>query len=142
MGWVRSPLIILEKKMNAQDFCFWLQGMFELTNTKTLSKQQVEIIRNHLQLVFTKVTPDVDIEKENDDGLSSGDILKILDKIKDDTEPYVYTDEQKMPQQPLWDDHTIRCSPRTGDIPDYTIWPETACKKSDSGNNGGGDVFC
>ena len=45
--------------MNSQEFCYWLQGLFELTETKTLSAQQVEIVKNHLQLVFTKVTDDV-----------------------------------------------------------------------------------
>lgn len=38
--------------MNSRDFCFWLQGMFELTNLKALDEKQVELIRRHLQMVF------------------------------------------------------------------------------------------
>lgn len=38
--------------MTSRDFCYWLQGLFELSETKTLSEQQVQIIRNHLAMVF------------------------------------------------------------------------------------------
>jgi hypothetical protein len=45
--------------MNAQEFAYWLQGFFELTeDDKQLTKKQVKIIRDHLSLVFKKVTPD------------------------------------------------------------------------------------
>lgn len=43
--------------MNTQDFCYWLQGYFELSGTDGgLSKEQVEVIKEHLQLVFKKQT--------------------------------------------------------------------------------------
>lgn len=38
--------------MDAKDFCFWLQGLFELTETETLNEKQVQTIKNHLKLVF------------------------------------------------------------------------------------------
>ena len=38
--------------MNSIDFCFWLQGCFEITNTDSLTDEQVKIIKNHLNLVF------------------------------------------------------------------------------------------
>jgi hypothetical protein len=38
--------------MDAKSFCFWLQGLFELTETKTLNEKQVQTIKNHLKLVF------------------------------------------------------------------------------------------
>lgn len=45
--------------MNAQEFAYWLQGFFELNEEdKSLTKKQVKIIRDHLSLVFKKVTPD------------------------------------------------------------------------------------
>ncbi len=37
--------------MTSRDFCFWLQGYFELGN-KTLTGEQVEMIQDHLNLVF------------------------------------------------------------------------------------------
>jgi len=45
--------------MNAQEFCYWLQGKLEIDGEpKALTKEQMQIIKDHLQLVFTKVTPD------------------------------------------------------------------------------------
>ena len=44
---------------NERDFCYWLQGFFELTNNNELSEQQIQMIKNHLALVFNKVTPDL-----------------------------------------------------------------------------------
>lgn len=40
--------------MQSRDFCFWLQGFFELNeNARTISAAQAQIIRRHLDLVFT-----------------------------------------------------------------------------------------
>lgn len=41
--------------MNAQDFVYWLQGYFELSDSNTLTEKQVVAIKNHLNLVFTHV---------------------------------------------------------------------------------------
>ncbi len=38
--------------MNSIDFCYWLQGHFEISETSELNEKQVEIIKNHLNLVF------------------------------------------------------------------------------------------
>lgn len=38
--------------MNSRDFCFWLQGFFEISKEPSISPQQVEVIKNHLNLVF------------------------------------------------------------------------------------------
>ena len=45
--------------MDEKAFCYWLQGFFEMTEADTLSKKQVLMIKEHLNLVFTKVTGDV-----------------------------------------------------------------------------------
>ena len=44
--------------MTTEQFTIWLQGFFELSEEKTLSEKQVTIIKDHLALVFEKVTPD------------------------------------------------------------------------------------
>jgi len=36
--------------MKATEFCYWLQGLFELADPLTLSQQQVECISKHLAL--------------------------------------------------------------------------------------------
>lgn len=41
--------------MTSRDFCYWLQGKFELTpegELKELNKWQVDMIRKHLAMVF------------------------------------------------------------------------------------------
>lgn len=38
--------------MTSEQFIFWLQGYFELADPKNLTEEQVEIIKNHLKLVF------------------------------------------------------------------------------------------
>ena len=49
--------------MNADNFCYWLQGFFELTNSVNLTEEQVKIVKEHLQLVFVKVTEEKIDEK-------------------------------------------------------------------------------
>lgn len=38
--------------MNTIDFCFWLQGHFELSDSDELTPEQVRVIKSHLHLVF------------------------------------------------------------------------------------------
>lgn len=38
--------------MNSIDFCFWLQGYFEISGSNELTPAQVGFIKNHLSLVF------------------------------------------------------------------------------------------
>lgn len=43
--------------MSPDSFCYWLNGFFEISDQKELTPQQVHIIKDHLNLVFKKVTP-------------------------------------------------------------------------------------
>jgi len=44
--------------MTQNDFVFWLQGFVEIQNSDNPpTKEQWQIIKDHLQLVFRKVTP-------------------------------------------------------------------------------------
>ena len=38
--------------MKSRDFCYWLQGLLEVANPETLTKEQIQIIKNHLNMVF------------------------------------------------------------------------------------------
>lgn len=38
--------------MKSRDFCYWLQGFFELSNDQILSSSQLKMIQDHLKLVF------------------------------------------------------------------------------------------
>lgn len=43
--------------MTPEQFTYWLQGYFEISKDKTLDESQIQIIQDHLSLVFNKVTP-------------------------------------------------------------------------------------
>lgn len=43
--------------MNSVEFTYRLQGFFEISDAKKLDEKQVQIIKDHLALVFNKVTP-------------------------------------------------------------------------------------
>ena len=49
--------------MYSQDFCYWLQGYFEISGTKMINEEQAEIIMNHLNLVFKH---EIDPQHEGD----------------------------------------------------------------------------
>lgn len=38
--------------MKAEQFCYWLQGHFELSKEKELNEEQVAEIKKHLSMVF------------------------------------------------------------------------------------------
>ena len=38
--------------MTSRDFCYWLMGHLELTDSASLSSEQLKIIKQHLQMVF------------------------------------------------------------------------------------------
>ena len=42
--------------MSETEFCYWLQGFFELSGSDELTPAQVHIIKSHLSLVFKQVT--------------------------------------------------------------------------------------
>lgn len=45
--------------MEPRDFCYWLQGWLEIQKPTTITPEQVQEIKNHLDLVFKKVTPNL-----------------------------------------------------------------------------------
>lgn len=38
--------------MTPENFCYWLQGFIEIADPKSLSEKELEMIKNHLNLVF------------------------------------------------------------------------------------------
>lgn len=59
------------------DFCYWLQGHFELNDSNDLTPEQVQTIRNHLNLVF----------EHHIDKMYSGDPQHLQDVHDGNTEP-------------------------------------------------------
>lgn len=63
--------------MKATEFCYWLQGLFELAEPKALDEKQTDLIRRHLAMAFLH-----DIDKR-----PSEDEQKKLNKIHTGTSP-------------------------------------------------------
>ena len=38
--------------MNSIDFCFWLQGYFEISEATELTSKQTQVVKDHLHLAF------------------------------------------------------------------------------------------
>lgn len=38
--------------MTSRDFCYWLQGFFELSGERNITSAQAETIKRHLNMVF------------------------------------------------------------------------------------------
>ncbi len=54
--------------MTSRDFCFWLQGHFELARGMKLTATQVEAIKKHLALVFIhEIDPSMGPKKKQDE---------------------------------------------------------------------------
>lgn len=92
--------------MNAQEFAYWLQGFFEMTDAKELTPDQVEMIKEHLGLVFEKKTEKV---IKADDALAKA-IEEAVKRTKD-----VPFDDHRPPHRPwvtpkvTWQPNTITC---------------------------------
>jgi len=53
--------------MTSRDFAYWLQGFFEVSNAESITREQTEVIKKHLNLVFThEIDPSMgDAEHQN-----------------------------------------------------------------------------
>ncbi len=61
--------------MTPENFCYWLNGHFDLNPDSPLTEQQVHIIRQHLALVFDEQSVNIDLETRGQDPLD-----KLCDK--------------------------------------------------------------
>jgi len=118
--------------MKAVEFCYWLQGLFEINNPRDLGVKQVETIEKHLKMVYLhekeeskyldfckdltgyfKISGRGDVEK-----FVMGNIKKELDKLFEHVIPNLAKEEfptfpsyQKLPMQLQTNDidDLIRC---------------------------------
>ena len=51
--------------MSPENFTYWLKGFFEISDAKKIDEKQIDIIKDHLNLVFNKVTPVRDNAKKD-----------------------------------------------------------------------------
>lgn len=65
--------------MTSRDFCYWLQGFFELSDEDTLYGDQIQKVRNHLNMVFIhEIDPSFPADQQDalDNAHSGGLIMK------------------------------------------------------------------
>ena len=82
--------------MNSIDFCFWLQGCFEITDTDSLTDEQVKIIKSHLNLVFKH---EIDPLRESETTASVDELNAAHNGVK----------PSKKPNNGLSNDTLLRC---------------------------------
>jgi hypothetical protein len=121
--------------MNSQEFCYWLQGFFEMTDAKEITPEQVDMIKRHLSLVFVNVTrPSVEEKGKEKKGKKRGK--------KGDVASTAEIAEWLSKIDPLEKVITVTCSSEPGDEDDYrraeqdgheTHWPTAAWRNQ---------VFC
>ena len=51
--------------MKSRDFCFWLQGFFELSDDQGISPTKAKMVQDHLKLVFVhEIDPSMGSKEE------------------------------------------------------------------------------
>lgn len=66
--------------MTSRDFCFWLQGFFEVGGAKTLSDNQTHLVRKHLDLVFKhEIDPSMGSPERQDELNAIHEKVKAMD---------------------------------------------------------------
>ena len=116
--------------MNYEQFAIWLHGFLEISNADEINKEQTQIIKDHLALLFEKKTP-IRKEKKEEDTLEH--FKKLAEEWEKrrpkDTEypkypPYA---PMPMPTYPDFNPHKIICSDGTA-----APLPELGTSVSDS----------
>ncbi len=57
--------------MTSRDFCYWLQGFFEITKEVNMNASQIEVVKKHLAMVFKHEIDPSFGEKESQDALNA-----------------------------------------------------------------------
>lgn len=96
--------------MNEKEFIMWLHGFLEISEATTLNERQLQIVKDHLDTFFTKVTPE---RKQEDD-----DWFKQIEKYKQ--KPYNPDKPSKPIPLPYYPPdqgpYKITCSDSTGEF--------------------------
>lgn len=110
--------------MTGQEFAYWLQGFFELTEGNKITSKQVKIIKDHLALVFTKVTPDHAQDLSTAKGPTLEQIVKDLIKAREHNGlppggPHTHPNPNPMlPKDFPFNPFEITCADKSPKIPD------------------------
>lgn len=101
--------------MTPEQFAYWLQGFVELSDTSRFTEHQTQIIKDHLALVFTKVTP----ERKSSEDMAT-EIEKILEKRK-------LGSPSPVPYGPYVNPNPPYVGPNSPAIPPWPTFPTVIC---------------
>ena len=62
--------------MTPENFCYWLKGFIEVADPNIVTGAQLREIKNHLDLVFHKVTPTVTLLPQDCEDRGSPGIIQ------------------------------------------------------------------
>jgi len=109
--------------MEPKEFCYWLQGFAELTGSRQPTMAQWEMISEHLQLVFTKVTSELGELSEE----ATADELR--ERITESVADTIKTIEELHEKQPATPNQGDAFCTQHGPLsyPQQNICLDTAC---------------
>ena len=102
--------------MTPENFAYWLQGFIELTQGQTPNPAQWKSIKEHLDLVFTKMTPPVG-ETTVKINVDAKDAQKAVEDLKKKYDELMEKAKEATPfigwpyYSPIWLDEGTRISP-------------------------------
>ena len=74
--------------MSPENFTYWLKGFFEISDAKKIDEKQIDIIKDHLNLVFNKVTPVRDNAKKDNKTLDMSCVNSTSNIYQGSIDPY------------------------------------------------------
>lgn len=75
-----------QTKMTSRDFCYWLQGFFEIQDPNIITQKQKQCIKKHLALVFKhEIDPSMGDDKHQKE---LNEIHSTSNSINNDNEVY------------------------------------------------------
>jgi hypothetical protein len=101
--------------MTEKEFVIWLHGFLEISGATSLDEKQLQVIKDHLNTFFTKVTPTRE-KKKDDDHVAKQieDLRKLAEEWKEQNRQPVYPplNWPTIPQypNPPWQPDVIYCS--------------------------------
>jgi hypothetical protein len=88
--------------MTAENFTYWLQGFLEIQNPEKINKTQVQIIKDHIALVLTKVTPDREPETDEMTVLIAAMDKKDVEEVDNIDSIFEEIERQEKEQEAGW----------------------------------------
>jgi len=95
--------------MTPRDFVYWLQGFAEINGSAVPTKEQWQIIQDHLKLVFDKQTPDRTVPTDVPGTPIINPITTPPVPFNPDT-PWTITCKSEYDGKPDEDVHTLFCN--------------------------------